>query len=168
MVTVSHRPRNRVVFGEIDGDDVAAPHSDAISWIQREAAVSDPQCHGHRLTDELVSVLIRPHWPPYLQVDGLGAAATRRVDVPGDDVTVLDDSLRWIDDDDCPLDAVLVLAPLSLVSDVVHSLRIYIVRIHVNVKVWTFTTAICLHELGTRPARPAALYNNRFGTGGRF
>jgi len=42
MVTNGHRPRNRVILGKIDADDVAAPDPDAISRIEGELAVADP------------------------------------------------------------------------------------------------------------------------------
>ena len=124
MVTFGHRPRNRVVLGKIDADHVAALHPDAIFWIQGEAAVTDPQRYGLRLADELVPILVRSRRSPDLQMNDLGSSAACRVDVPGNHVTALADSLRRINNENRSLDAVLFLAPLSLVSDIVHRLHI--------------------------------------------
>ena len=125
MVTVGRRPGNRVVLGEIDGEHVTAQYSDTISWIEREAAVSDPERDGDRLADELVAVLVGSQRPPHLQVNDLRSSAAGRIHVPGDDVAVFGDSLRRVDDEDRALDAVLVFPPLSLASDIVRRLRVY-------------------------------------------
>lgn len=65
-------------------------------------------------------VVSRSDGPPQLQVDLLRAAAARRVDVPGDDVSVLRDADRRVDEEDGALDAVLVLAPVGRVAQVPH------------------------------------------------
>ena len=61
MVTLGRRPRYRVVLGEVDADDVAAADRDAVSRVQREPAVTDPQRHRHRLADESVPILLRSY-----------------------------------------------------------------------------------------------------------
>jgi len=99
-------------------------------WPIHSATVTVSPTNWYRFS-ELVPVLVLSYRSPHLQVDDLGAPAARRVDVPGHDMTVLRDSPRRIDDEDRSFDAVLVLAPLSLVSDVARSLRIYIqVKLH--------------------------------------
>ena len=97
MAAVGRRPRNRVVLGEIDADDVAPTDRDAVARVHDEPAVPDPQRHRHRLTDEPVPVVGRPHRSPDLQVDRLRAPAARRVHVPGDDLAVLHDPLCRVD-----------------------------------------------------------------------
>ena len=49
VTTRDRRPRYRIVAREVDADDVTAADGDAVLRIEREIAVTDPQCHDNCL-----------------------------------------------------------------------------------------------------------------------